>query len=58
MNRKFIQVIPDTHALNPDILPIGIEHSRSYWAKNQETADEELFQDIIPFVRERYHWGW
>jgi enterochelin esterase-like enzyme len=53
--RPMIVVIPDTHALNPDILPIGVEHVRPYWAKNQETADEGLFQDIIPFVQERYH---
>src|SRR5262245_12324115 len=31
--RPMIVVIPDTHALNPDILPIGIEHSRSYLGK-------------------------
>ncbi len=53
--RPMIVVIPGTHALNPDILPIGVEHLRSYWAKNQETADQELFQDIIPFIQERYH---
>jgi enterochelin esterase-like enzyme len=52
--RPMIVVIPDTHALNPDILPIGLEHLKPYWAKNEEAADQELFQDIIPFIQEKY----
>ena len=53
--RPMIVVIPDTHALNPDILPLGLEHLKPYWAKNEEAADQELFQDIIPFIQEKYH---
>jgi putative esterase len=27
----------------------------AYWAKNQTTADEELFHDIVPFVQAHYN---
>jgi enterochelin esterase-like enzyme len=53
--RPMIVVIPDTHALNPDIWPLDVEHFRPYWVQNQEAADQELFDDIIPFVHEKYN---
>lgn len=47
-----VVVIPDTHALDPDKtarINVG-----PYFNQNVETEDGELFEDIIPFVTDRY----
>ncbi len=54
-----IVVVPEAHALpfepmpatNPDFWA----NLYDYWAKNQSTAEEELFRDIIPFIQTRYN---
>jgi enterochelin esterase-like enzyme len=47
-----VVVIPDTHSLDPDkTARTEIGH---YLNANVQTADRELFEDIIPFVNSRY----
>ena len=54
-----IVVVPDAHALPfetiPKTSPDFWANFNGYWAKNQATADEELFHDIIPFIQTRYN---
>jgi enterochelin esterase-like enzyme len=54
-------VVPEAHALAFELAP---ETKPNFWAnlddfhfwvKNQATADEELFHDIIPFIQTRYN---
>jgi enterochelin esterase family protein len=47
-----VVVIPDTHALDPDTTA-RTEIGR-YLNANVQTEDRELFEDIIPFVNDRY----
>ena len=47
-----VVVIPDTHALDPDTTA-RLEVGR-YLNQNVQTEDRELFEDIIPFVTERF----
>jgi len=47
-----VVVIPDTHALDPD-KTARTEIGR-YLNANVQTEDRELFEDIIPFVNDRY----
>ena len=52
-----IVVVPDAHALPPEVTPMTNPdfwvNFNEYWAKNQSTADQELFKDIIPFIQKR-----
>ena len=48
-----IVVVPEAHALPPEDVP-GTDHA-VYLAKNQQTVDEELFHDIIPFITTHYN---
>ena len=54
-----IVVVPDAHALPPEATPMTNPdfwaNFNQYWAKNQSTADQELFKDIIPFIQKRYN---
>ena len=54
-----IVVVPDAHALPPEATPMTNPdfwaNFNEYWAKNQSTADQELFKDIIPFIQKRYN---
>jgi enterochelin esterase-like enzyme len=47
-----VVVIPDTHALDPDQTP-RTEVGR-YLNENVQMEDRELFEDIIPFVTDRF----
>ena len=47
-----VVVIPDTHALDPDTIA-RLEVGR-YLNQNVVTEDRELFEDIIPFVSDRF----
>jgi enterochelin esterase-like enzyme len=47
-----VVVIPDTHALDPD-LTARTEVGR-YLNANVQTEDRELFEDIMPFVNDRF----
>jgi enterochelin esterase-like enzyme len=52
-------VVPEAHALpfepTPATNPDFWANLSAYWAKNQTTADEELFHDIVPFVQAHYN---
>src|SRR5271166_5130875 len=48
-----IVVVPEAHALPPEDIP-GTDNT-PYLAKNQQAVDEELFQDIIPFIGAHYN---
>ena len=48
-----IVVVPEAHALPPEDVT-GTDHAL-YLAKNQQTVDEELFHDIIPFIITHYN---
>ena len=54
-----IVVVPDAHALpfepTPATNPDFWANLNDFWGKNQSTADEELFHDIIPFIQTRYN---
>jgi enterochelin esterase-like enzyme len=55
-----IVVVPEAHALPYETTPMTNPNNYwanlyAYWAKNQATADEELFHDIIPFIQTRYN---
>lgn len=56
-----IVVVPEAHALafepTPETSPDFWANlsTSAYWAKNQMTADEELFHDIVPFVQAHYN---
>jgi len=56
-----IVVVPEAHALAFELAP---ETKPNFWAnlddfhfwvKNQATADEELFHDIVPFIQTHYN---
>jgi enterochelin esterase-like enzyme len=46
-------VVPDTEALNPDIVPPA-DFFKAF-SDNAEVEDQELFRDIIPFVNTHYY---
>ena len=50
-----IVVVPEAHALPPEATPMTNPdfwvNFNEYWAKNQSTADQELFKDIIPLSK-------
>jgi enterochelin esterase-like enzyme len=54
-----IVVVPDAHALPVETTsmttPDFWANFSAYWEKNQTTADEELFHDIIPFIQTHYN---
>src|ERR1700757_1057450 len=55
-----IVVVPDAHALPFEPTPVTNPNDfwanlNGFWGKNQSTADEELFHDIIPFIQTRYN---
>ena len=54
-----IVVVPEAHALPFETTPVTNPdfwaNLYAFWAKNQTTADEELFHDIIPFIQTRYN---
>jgi len=55
-----IVVVPEGHALPFETMPVTHPgefwpNLNDYWAKNQATADEELFHDIIPFIQAHYN---
>lgn len=47
-----VVVIPDTHALDPDL--IARTEVGRYLNANVQTEDRELFEDIRPFVNDRF----
>jgi len=53
-----IVVVPDAHALPIETTPMTSPdfwaNFSQYWEKNQTAADEELFNDIIPFIQSHY----
>jgi enterochelin esterase-like enzyme len=53
-----IVVVPEAHALPPEATPVTSPNSAKnvtpYLTKNQQVVDEELFHDIIPFIKARY----
>ncbi len=54
-----IVVVPEAHALafepTPATNPDFWSNLYAFWAKNQTTADEELFHDIVPFIQTHYN---
>jgi enterochelin esterase-like enzyme len=46
-------VVPDTEALNPDIV-VPADFLKAF-SQNAEVEDQELFNDIIPFVNAHYY---
>jgi enterochelin esterase-like enzyme len=53
-----IVVVPEAHALPPEATvvtsPDFVETVIPYLTKNQQAVDEELFHDIIPFIKAHY----
>jgi enterochelin esterase-like enzyme len=53
-----IVVVPEAHALPPEATqvtsPDFVANVTPYLTKNQETVDQELFHDIIPFIEAHY----
>ena len=53
-----IVVVPDAHALPIETTPMTSPdfwaNFSQYWERNQTAADEELFNDIIPFIQSHY----
>jgi len=53
-----IVVVPDAHALPIEMTPMTSPdfwaNFSQYWEKNQTASDEELFNDIIPFIQSHY----
>jgi enterochelin esterase-like enzyme len=53
-----IVVVPEAHALPPEATlvtsPDFVENVTPYFTKNQQAVDEELFHDIIPFIKTHY----
>ena len=54
-----IVVLPDPHALPYETMPATNPdfwaNLSGFWAKNHAAADEELFHDIIPFIKTHYN---
>jgi enterochelin esterase family protein len=54
-----IVVLPDPHALACETTPLTspdfFANFYPFFLKNQTTADEELFHDIIPFIQTHYN---
>jgi enterochelin esterase-like enzyme len=54
-----IVVVPEAHALPPEattaISPDFVANVVPYLTKNQQAVDDELFHDIIPFVKGHYN---
>jgi enterochelin esterase family protein len=48
-----VVVVPEGHAFPPEDI-LGTDKT-PYLAKNQQAVDDELFQDIIPFVETHYN---
>jgi enterochelin esterase-like enzyme len=53
-----IVVVPEAHALPPESTPVVspdfVANVIPYLTKNQTVADQELFHDIIPFIKGHY----
>jgi enterochelin esterase-like enzyme len=53
-----IVVVPEAHALPPEATlvtsPNFVTNVTPYLTKNQQAVDEELFHDIIPFIKAHY----
>jgi enterochelin esterase-like enzyme len=53
-----IVVVPEAHALPPEPTPVTstnfVTNVTPYLRKNQQAVDEELFHDIIPFIKAHY----
>jgi enterochelin esterase-like enzyme len=53
-----IVVVPEAHALPPEgtqvTSPDFVTNVIPYLTKNQEAVDQELFHDIIPFIKDHY----
>jgi enterochelin esterase-like enzyme len=53
-----IVVVPEAHALPPEATPKTspnfVTNVTPYLTKNQQAVDEELFHDIIPFIKAHY----
>jgi enterochelin esterase-like enzyme len=53
-----IVVVPEAHALPPEPTPVTspnfVTNVTPYLTKNQQAVDEELFHDIIPFIKAHY----
>jgi enterochelin esterase family protein len=54
-----IVVLPDPHALACETIPLTNQNFfvnfYPFFLKNQAMADEELFQDIVPFIKTHYN---
>ncbi len=53
-----IVVVPEAHALPPELTlvtsPNFVTNATPYLIKNQQAADDELFHDIIPFIKAHF----
>jgi enterochelin esterase-like enzyme len=53
-----IVVVPEAHALPPEPTPVTspnfVTNVTPYLTKNQQAVDDELFHDIIPFIKAHY----
>jgi enterochelin esterase-like enzyme len=53
-----IVVVPEAHALPPEDTQVAspdfVTNVTPYLTKNQEAVDQELFHDIIPFIKDHY----
>ena len=53
-----IVVVPEAHALPPEPTPVTspnfVTNVTPYLTRNQQAVDDELFHDIIPFIKARY----
>ena len=53
-----IVVVPEAHALPPEPTPVTspnfVTNVTPYLTRNQEAVDDELFHDIIPFIKAHY----
>jgi enterochelin esterase-like enzyme len=53
-----IVVVPEAHALPPEPTPVAspdfVTTVIPYLTKNEAAVDQELFHDIIPFIKDRY----
>jgi enterochelin esterase-like enzyme len=53
-----IVVVPEAHALPPEPTPVTspnfVTNVTPYLTRNQQAVDDELFHDIIPFIKAHY----
>jgi enterochelin esterase-like enzyme len=53
-----IVVVPEAHALPPEPTPVTspnfVTNVTPYLTRNQQVVDDELFHDIIPFIKAHY----